>query len=203
MTETYDYDLVVIGSGPSGRRAGVQAAKLGRSVLIIEKNTRVGGVCVHTGTIPSKTLRETVLNLTGWREQAFYGRAYRARKDITIADLNSRLRKTLDYEVDMLDHQFARNGIAVVHGTARFVDPHHITITMDNRVARTVSGDRIIIAVGTRPHRPANVPFDGTVVLDSDEMTSLARLPRSLTVIGGGVIGIEYATIFSALDVQV
>lgn len=203
MVDTYDYDMVVIGSGPSGRRAAVQAAKLGRSVLIIEKNTRVGGVCVHTGTIPSKTLRETVLNLTGWREQAFYGRAYRACKDITIADLNSRLRKTLDYEVDMLDHHFARNGIAVAHGTARFMDTHHITITMDNRVARTVSGDRIIIAVGTRPHRPANVPFDGKVVLDSDEMTSLARLPRSLTVIGGGVIGIEYATIFSALDVQV
>lgn len=203
MAQVYDYDLVVIGSGPSGRRAAVQAAKLGRSVLVIEKHDRVGGVCVHTGTIPSKTLRETVLNLTGWRERAFYGQAYRARKDITIADLNSRLRKTLNYEIDMLDHQFARNGIMVAYGMAQFVDPHHIAIITGNGVARTVSGDRIVIAVGTRPHRPANVPFDGTVVLDSDEMTSLARLPRSLTVIGGGVIGIEYATIFSALDVQV
>src|SRR3954452_6217506 len=105
------YDFIVIGSGPAGRRAAIQAAKLGRSVLVVEKGRRVGGVSVHTGTIPSKTLRETVLNLTGWRERGFYGRAYRVKKDIQAKDLMMRLHMTLDHEVDVLEHQFARNGV--------------------------------------------------------------------------------------------
>ena len=106
------YDFIVIGSGPAGRRAAIQAAKLGRSVLVVEKGRRVGGVSVHTGTIPSKTLRETVLNLSGWRERGFYGRAYRVKKDIAAKDLMARLHMTLDHEVDVLEHQFARNARA-------------------------------------------------------------------------------------------
>src|SRR6201746_836867 len=116
----YDYDMLVIGSGPSGRRAAIQFAKLGRSVLVVEKGKRVGGVSVHTGTIPSKTLRETVLNLSGWRERGFYGRAYRAKQHITAEDLRRRLDITLDHEVDVLEHQFARNGVDTIEGLATF-----------------------------------------------------------------------------------
>src|SRR5580658_870358 len=123
---TYDYDMLVIGSGPSGRRAAVQFAKLGKSVLVVEKGRRVGGVSVHTGTIPSKTLRETVLNLSGWRERGFYGRAYRVKQDIQAEDLLKRLRMTLDHEVEILEHQFARNRVETVHGSARFVDTNRV-----------------------------------------------------------------------------
>jgi len=117
------FDLIVIGSGPAGRRAAIQAAKLGKAVLVVENRLRVGGVSVHTGTIPSKTLRETVLNLSGWRERGFYGLAYRVKKEIEGKDLGARLRMTLDHEIDVLEHQFARNGVRTVAGRARFVGP--------------------------------------------------------------------------------
>ncbi len=193
----------MIGSGPAGRRAAVQAAKIGKSVLVVEKGQRVGGVSVHTGTIPSKTLRETVLNLTGYRERGFYGRAYRVKQDIAASDLMSRLQMTLTHEVDVLEHQFARNGVKAISGVAKFLDPHRMEIMLPNGDPHVVEGERILLAVGTRPHRPENIPFNGTSVLDSDEMIQLTHLPRSLTVIGAGVIGVEYATIFSALDVAV
>ena len=197
------YDFIVIGSGPAGRRAAIQAAKLGKDVLVVEKGRRVGGVSVHTGTIPSKTLRETVLNLTGWRERGFYGAAYRVKKDIRAKDLMARLHMTLDHEVDVLEHQFARNKVRTMFGLGRFVDPHTIEVALDNGDVRQVYGEKILIAVGTRPYRPADVPFNGTTVLDSDEVVEIPELPRSLCVVGGGVIGVEYATIFSALDVSV
>jgi NAD(P) transhydrogenase len=197
------YDFIVIGSGPAGRRAAIQAAKLGRSVLVVDKGRRVGGVSVHTGTIPSKTLRETVLNLTGWRERGFYGRAYRVKKDIEAKDLMARLHMTLDHEVDVLEHQFARNGVHTYTGTGRFLDQHRVEVTSEFGDIKIFEGKRILIAVGTRPHRPATVPFDGHNIFDSDEIVEIPHLPRSLTVIGAGVIGVEYATIFSALDVAV
>ncbi len=197
------FDFIVIGSGPSGRRAAIQAAKLGKRVLVVEKGRRVGGVSVHTGTIPSKTLRETVLNLTGWRERGFYGRAYRVKKDIEARDLMARLHMTLDHEVDVLEHQFARNAVNSVGGTATFLDPHRVSVTTASGDVRVFEADKFLIAVGTRPHRPKDVPFDGCRVLDSDDIVDIPRLPRSLTVIGAGVIGVEYATIFSALDVSV
>jgi NAD(P) transhydrogenase len=197
------YDLIVIGSGPAGRRAAVQAAKLKKSVLVVEKGRRVGGVCVHTGTIPSKTLRETVLNLSGWRERGFYGRAYRAKENITAADLRQRLSITLDHEVEVLEHQFSRNNVDCVTGTARFVGAHAIEVECEKGVVKRFEADRFILAVGTAPYRPAQIPFDGEAVLDADEILELKRLPRSLAVIGASVIGIEYATIFSALDVKV
>ncbi len=197
------YDFIVIGSGPAGRRAAIQAAKLGRSVLVVDKGRRVGGVSVHTGTIPSKTLRETVLNLTGWRERGFYGRAYRVKKDIEAKDLMARLHMTLDHEVDVLEHQFARNSVTTLRGMAKFLEPHRVEITLDSGDVRVLTGERFLVAVGTRPYRPPDVPFNGHSVVDSDEIVDIARLPRSLTVVGGGVIGVEYATIFSALDVNV
>lgn len=197
------YDLVVLGSGPSGKRAAIQAAKLGKSVLVVEGRRRVGGVSVHTGTIPSKTLRETALNLSGWRERGFYGRSYRVKKEIGSKDLGVRLNKTLEHEVDVLEHQFLRNGVHTMEGFARFRGPHHLTVTSPDGSELTVEGDRILIAVGTVPFHPDNVDFTQPEILDSDEIVDVPRLPRSLTVVGAGVIGIEYATIFSALDVAV
>ena len=199
-----NYDLVVIGSGPAGRRSAIQAAKLGHSVLVIENRLRVGGVSVHTGTIPSKTLRETVLNLSGWRERGFYGLAYRVKKDIEGKDLGARLRMTLDHEIDVLEHQFARNGVRTVAGKARFVDPHTIAVKNGGgRAKRAIEGEAIVIAVGTSPYRPSHIPFNETSVFDSDNVAADPRVPKSLTVVGAGVIGLEYATIFSAMDVPV
>ncbi|MEZ5448081.1 MAG: FAD-dependent oxidoreductase [Thiolinea sp.] len=198
-----NYDLLVVGSGPGGRRAAIQAAKLGKRVLIIERGRRIGGVSVHTGTIPSKTLRETVLNLTGWRERGFYGRGYRAREHITVKDLMERLTKTLDHEVETLEHQFNRNRVDTVCGEAHFVDAHTLEVITDKGESSEYRGEIIILATGTHPYRPSHIPFDGDRVVDSDEVLDLKRIPRTLTVIGAGVIGVEYATIFSALDVHV
>ncbi|MGR6465694.1 Si-specific NAD(P)(+) transhydrogenase [Rhizobium sp. PAMB 3182] len=197
------YDLVVIGSGPAGRRAAIQAAKLGKDVIVVEQGRRVGGVSVHTGTIPSKTLRETALNLTGWRERGFYGRSYRVKQEISADDLRMRLLKTLDYEVEVLEHQFARNHVHHLRGRAHFVDPHTLEIEKTDGEIQRVEGKAILLAIGTRPFRPDYIPFDHDAIIDSDELLELKTLPRSLAVIGAGVIGIEYATIFSALDVQV
>lgn len=197
------YDLIVIGSGPAGRRAAIQAAKFGADALVVERGRRVGGVSVHTGTIPSKTLRETVLNLSGWRERGFYGRAYRVKDEISAGDLRHRLLKTLDHEVEVLEHQFARNKVTTIKGEARFVDPHKIEIQSEGGETLIVEGGSYLLAVGTKPFRPSTIPFDGSSVLDSDEILEIDRVPRSLTVIGAGVIGVEYATIFSALDVPV
>src|SRR6202034_3973384 len=147
------YDFIVIGSGPAGRRAAIQAAKLGHAVLVVEKGRRVGGVSVHTGTIPSKTLRETVLNLTGWRERGFYGRAYRVKKDIEAKDLMARLHMTLDHEVDVLEHQFARNKVQTMIGAGRFLDPHRIEVTLDSGDVRVLTGERFMIVGGTLPYR--------------------------------------------------
>lgn len=199
----YDYDLIIIGSGPSGKSAAIQAAKLKRRVLVIDKRDRLGGVSVHTGTVPSKTLRETVLNLSGWRERSFYGRAYRARESIDAGDLKARLHMTLDYEVDELEHQFNRNHVETLHGAAKFVGPHEVEVMMDAGESRILSAQTFVIATGTKTYRPDYVPFNGTTIVDSDEFLGLERIPRSLAVIGAGVIGVEYSTMFAALDVRV
>ena len=199
----FQYDLVVVGSGPAGRRGAIQAAKLGKKVLVIEQGKRVGGVSVHTGTIPSKTLRETALNLSGWRERGFYGRSYRVKEEISADDLRRRLLITLDHEVEVLEHQFARNRVQHVRGKASFVDPSTLEVVKDDGEVLKVTGASILLAVGTKPFRPDYIPFDNKTVLDSDELLDIAELPRSMAVIGAGVIGIEYATIFSALDTAV
>lgn len=197
------FDLIVIGSGPAGRRAAIQAAKFGRSALVVEKGRRVGGVSVHTGTIPSKTLRETVLNLSGWRERGFYGRAYRVKQDISSDDLRHRLLKTLDHEVEVLEHQFARNKVDTIAGAAKFLDPHTVEISCSEGETYKFTADTFLLCVGTVPFRPESIPFDGVNILDSDDILEINRIPRSLAVIGAGVIGVEYASIFSALDVPV
>ncbi|MEZ2130606.1 MULTISPECIES: Si-specific NAD(P)(+) transhydrogenase [unclassified Sinorhizobium] len=199
----HQYDLVVVGSGPAGRRGAIQAAKLGKKVLVIEQGKRVGGVSVHTGTIPSKTLRETALNLSGWRERGFYGQAYRVKQEISAEDLRRRLLITLDHEVEVLEHQFARNRVQSVRGKASFINPTTLQVVKEDGETVEVTGTSILLAVGTKPFRPDYIPFDGKVILDSDELLEMEELPRSMIVIGAGVIGIEYATIFSALDTQV
>ncbi|MET0357920.1 MAG: Si-specific NAD(P)(+) transhydrogenase [Pararhizobium sp.] len=197
------YDLIVVGSGPAGRRAAIQAAKLGKKVVVIEQGKRVGGVSVHTGTIPSKTMRETALNLSGWRERGFYGRAYRVKEQISAEDLRRRLIITLDHEVEVLEHQFARNRVQHIRGRASFVDPTTMQVVKEDGEVMQITGTSILLAVGTKPFRPDYIPFDGKTVLDSDELLDIDELPRSMAVIGAGVIGIEYATIFSALDTAV
>ena len=197
------YDLVVIGSGPAGRTAAIQAGKLKRKVLVIDRKDRLGGVSIHTGTIPSKTLRETVLNLSGWRERSFYGRSYRVKDEIGASDLRDRLEKTLDYEVDVLEHQFNRNHVEILHGVARFLSKTEIEVTMDTGKTAVVTSKKFLIATGTKTYRPENVPFNGTNIIDSDEFLEMSQIPRSLIVVGAGVIGVEYATMFSALDVKV
>ncbi|MDY6964242.1 MAG: FAD-dependent oxidoreductase, partial [Pseudomonadota bacterium] len=146
------YDLIVVGSGPAGRRAAIQAAKLDKTALVIERGRRVGGVSVHTGTIPSKTLRETALNLTGWRERGFYGKSYRVKQDISADDLRRRLLITLDHEVAVLEHQFDRNRVQHMLGTARFIDPNTLEVEKGDGELLRVSADSILLAVGTRPY---------------------------------------------------
>ncbi len=197
------YDLVVVGSGPAGRRGAIQAAKLGKKVLVIEQGKRVGGVSVHTGTIPSKTLRETALNLSGWRERGFYGRSYRVKEEISADDLRRRLLITLNHEVEVLEHQFARNRVQHIRGKASFIDASTLQVIKDDGETTQVTAASVLLAVGTKPFRPDYIPFDGKTVLDSDELLDIQDLPRSMVVIGAGVIGIEYATIFSALDTAV
>jgi NAD(P) transhydrogenase len=197
------YDLIVIGSGPAGRAAAIQAGKLKRKVLVVERGGAVGGVSVHTGTIPSKTLRETIMNLSGYRERTFYGRSYRAKDVIKADDLRARLVQTLNFEVDNLDHMFSRNHVEVIHGEAHFTSKSSIEVIGEDNERATFTADRFMVGTGTRPFRPDYIPFNGKTVLDSDEIIELKALPRSLIVIGAGVIGVEYATMMQALDVKV
>ena len=197
------YDLIIIGSGPAGRAAAIQAGKLKRKVLVVDRKDRLGGVSVHTGTIPSKTLRETVLNLSGYRERSFYGRSYRVKDNIDAGDLKARLHMTLDHEVDVLEHQVNRNHVDTLLGMAKFVGPNEIEVATEAGDTSRITGDKFLIATGTKTYRPDYVPFNGRTVVDSDEFLEMSEIPRSLVVVGAGVIGVEYATMFSALDVTV
>lgn len=197
------FDLLVIGSGPAGQKGAIQAAKVGKQVAIIERWAEVGGGAVHTGTIPSKTLREAALYLSGWDQRGLYGRSYRLKDRLTIEDLMQRLDITVRHEVDVMQHQLARNGVVTIHGSASFVDPHRMRVETLNDEVEEVEGDKILIATGSRPNRPSGVDFSDPGIIDSDQLLQLKTLPRSMTVIGAGVIGVEYATIFSTLDVDV
>ena len=199
----YDYDLIIIGSGPSGKAAAIQAGKLKRKVLVIDRRDKLGGVSVHTGTIPSKTLRETVLNLSGWRERSFYGRSYRVKDDLSAEDLSERLHKTLEYEVDNLEHQFHRNHVETLHGLATFIGKNEVEVATEAGETQRLTADKFLIATGTKTYRPDYVPFNGKTIVDSDEFLQMKQLPRSLVVVGAGVIGVEYSTMFSTLDVRV
>jgi len=193
MTDTYEFDLVAIGSGPAGQRAAVQAAKLGKRVAVIEKNRNIGGVCVETGTIPSKTFREAVWALTG-------GQGTGARP--TAEQLLARVSDVVRREIEVLDNQLRRNDVAVIRGEAEFQDPHTLLVHSEAG-SRSVRAATIVVAVGTRAMTPPGAVIDGEVAITSDDIIRLKRLPRAMTVVGGGVIGIEYASIFSVLGIEV
>lgn len=196
------YDLIVIGSGPSGQRAAVAASKMKKRVVVIEARSVVGGVCINTGTIPSKTMREAVLHLSGYNYRSVYGMNYRVKDKITMNDLAFRVQGVIKTEVDVTEAQLSRNGIDVVHGIANFVDPHQIRVDGPQGEA-SLEADRIIIAVGTRPASSPKVPINGRTIVNSDQILDLPELPRSLVVVGGGVIGVEYACMFAILGVRV
>ena len=199
----YDYDVLVLGSGPGGQKAAIAAAKLGRRAAIVERKTMVGGVCINTGTIPSKTLREAVLYLTGLNMRELYGQNYRVKDDITVADLLGRTQHVIGRETEVIRSQLFRNGVDLIPGTARFTDPHTVSVVGDKDAERIVTGEKVVIATGTHPARPANVDFDDDRILDSDGILHLDHIPRSLVVVGAGVIGIEYASMFAALGSRV
>ena len=196
------YDLIVIGSGPAGQRAAVAAAKMGKRVAVVEARQMVGGVCINTGTIPSKTMREAVLHLSGYNYRSVYGVNYRVKERITMADLAFRVQAVIKTEVDVTEAQLSRNGIDVVHGIASFIDPHHVRVEGVQTDA-TLEGDRIIIAVGTKPAVSDKVPVNGKSIVNSDQILGLECLPRTLVVVGGGVVGVEYACMFAVLGVRV
>jgi NAD(P) transhydrogenase len=200
MTGTYD--LIVIGSGPAGHHAAIQGAKLGRRVAVVERQQCLGGVCINTGTIPSKTLREAVLYLSGVHQRGFYGVSYRVKPHITMQDLMLRCHHVIEREIDVYRAQFARNGVDVLEGHAAFEDPHTIRVTGSSRDAR-FRADHFVIATGTTPARARGMPSDHASVIDSDGLFQLADVPRNMIIVGGGVIGVEYACMFATLGVAV
>jgi len=196
------YDVIVIGTGPAGQKGAIQAAKLGKKVAIIEKSNVLGGAQVNTGTIPSKTLREAVVQLTGTNRRGLFGEAYRVKKDITIADLMSASRNVISHEWDVIRNQFERNRIDLIWGAAHFEGPNLLQIERQDE-SEMLTADKFLICVGTRPSRPDTVPFNGTTIMTSDELLKLDRLPKTMIVVGGGVIGTEYASIMATLGVRV
>jgi len=196
------YDLIVIGSGPGGQRAAIQGAKAGKRVAMIEKQSAIGGVCINTGTIPSKTMREAVLHLSGFYSKNFYGANRGAAATITMADVIFRIQRVVENEVGVTQDQLKRNGVDVLHGTGKFIDAHHLRVENSNGYAE-IEGEYVVIATGTKTAKNPNVPINGRNIIDSDQILSMPQIPRTLIVVGGGVIGVEYACMFATLGVRV
>jgi NAD(P) transhydrogenase len=195
-------DLIVIGSGPAGQRAAIQASKFGKRVALIEKLEMIGGTAINTGTIPSKTIREAVLHLSGYQYQSIYGVNYRVKEHITMSDLSFRALNVIKTEIDVIHAQLSRNGIEVVTGTASFVDPRHVQVK-NSRGTSDYEADHIIIATGTKPAESPLVPFNGKTIINSDQILSMPEVPKTMIVVGGGVIGVEYTCMFATLGVRV
>ncbi len=196
------FDCIAIGSGPAGQKAAIQAAKLGKQVCIIEKSNVLGGASINTGTIPSKALREAVLHLTGLNKRTLFGESYRVKRSITIADLIYVSQQVVHNELALIRDQLERNNVELVWGSARFDQPTVIRVERPDDF-EVVSGDTIIVATGTRPARPDSVPFDDKTIFTSDELLKLDSIPKTMIVVGGGVIGIEYACMLAALGVKI
>jgi NAD(P) transhydrogenase len=199
----HDFDLLVIGSGPGGQKAAIAAAKLDRQVGVVERPDMLGGVCLNTGTIPSKTLREAILYLTGVDQHEIYGQSYRVKDEITIADLMARTRHVVTRENDVVRSQLTRNRVTIIPGTGKFTGPHDVEVDDGAGRMRKATAEKIVIATGTRPARPDSVAFDEKTIIDSDGIIHLGQVPRSMVVVGAGVIGIEYASMFAALGTKV
>ncbi|MBS1850234.1 MAG: Si-specific NAD(P)(+) transhydrogenase [Acidobacteria bacterium] len=200
--ESNEYDLVVIGSGPAGQKGAICAAKMRKKVAVIDRKRTIGGVCVHTGTIPSKTLREAVLYLSGFRQRSFYGRGYVLKDRISMADLTFRAQAVMAREIEVIKAQLRRNYVTTLEGDARFVDPHTVEIKDDDG-SHLVRGEHVLIACGTRPAHSAEIPIDGKRIFDSDQVHELEEVPRDLVVVGAGIIGLEYASMFATLGTKV
>jgi NAD(P) transhydrogenase len=196
------YDLIVIGSGPAGQRAAIQAAKSGKKVALVEKREVVGGVCINTGTIPSKTMREAVIHFSGYHYQAIYGMNYRVKDRISMGDLSFRVQHVIKTEVDVTQAQLARNNVEMLTGQASFADATHVNIE-NSRGKTTVEAPFVVIGVGTKPAVSTKVPVNGRNILDSDQILSMTEMPKTLIVVGGGVIGVEYTCMFATLGVRV
>src|SRR5512140_1644495 len=198
------FDVIVIGGGPGGERAAIQAAKSGRRVALVERANVVGGTSVNWGTIPSKTLRESALFVHGLMRHRLHGFQAELTDEVTVADFMYRERLVVQRELELIGASLGRYRVEVFHGHGRFLDPHTIEVVgRDGRRKHVLGGDVIVIATGSRPSRPADVPFDGNTVFDSDSILKLPRIPKTMIVLGAGVIGIEYASIFAALGVYV
>lgn len=201
--EEISVDMVVIGSGPAGQKAAIQGAKLGKKIVVIEKMPDPGGSCLYSGTIPSKSLREAIIDLTRFHERNFLGDSIELHH-LSIADLYNRLHKVIDEERSMVYRQFKKNGIKLIQGTARFENPHMLVVVDDEyRMLYQIKTQFIIIATGSKPRNPNNVPFDKDVILDSTRLLGIEKVPDTMIVLGGGIIGSEYASFFSALGTEV
>jgi NAD(P) transhydrogenase len=196
------FDMIVVGSGPAGHRAAIQASKSGKKVAMIEKRDVVGGVCINTGTIPSKTLREAVLHLSGYQYQNIYGVNYRVKEKITMPDLAFRVQHVIKTEVDVTYSQLSRNNVETMFGCATFVDPHTIRVSSGRNTIEH-QADYFIIGVGTKPAVSPKVPLNDRNIINSDQIMLLKEIPKTLIVVGGGVIGVEYACMFATLGVRV
>src|SRR6266849_8949275 len=196
------YELIVIGSGPGGQRAAIQAVKAGKRVALVEKQAAVGGVCINLGTIPSKTMREAVLHLSGFYDQGFYGSSNHVKQNVTMADLNFRVQHVVENEVAVVQDQLKRNGIDLVHGFAAFTDALHIRVE-SNLGYSEMEAQNIVIATGTKPAATPTVPVNGRNIIDSDQILTMPQVPKNMIVVGGGVIGVEYACMFATLGVRV
>ncbi len=201
--EEQSADIVVIGSGPAGQKAAIQGAKLGKKVIVLEKFPEPGGSCLYSGTIPSKSLREAIIDLTRFNERGFLEYEY-DMEEVSIHDLNKRLHKVIDEERNMVYRQFKKNNIRLVQGTARFENPNMITVVdREFQVVHQIKSDFFVIATGSRPRNPSNVPFDNEVILDSTRLLAIDKIPKTMVVLGGGIIGSEYASFFAALGTEV
>jgi NAD(P) transhydrogenase len=196
------YDLIVIGSGPAGQRAAIQGAKSGKRVALIEKREVLGGTCINTGTIPSKTMREAVLHLSGFYYQNIYGVNYRVKDKITMADLAFRVQHVIKTELDVTQAQLSRNGIDLLTGTASFLDPNHVRVE-NSRGQSEYEAGLFVIATGTRPATSPKVPLNNRTIINSDQILGMPEIPKTLIVVGGGVIGVEYTCMFATLGVRV
>lgn len=198
----YNFEMVVIGCGPAGQRAAIQASKLKKKVAIIDEREFVGGVCVNAGTIPSKSFKEAVLYLSGYRQRSVYGAGYRVKSNIEMSDLNYRCHRIMHTEIEVIKNQLARNHVEVISGRASFLDPHTVEVNLHGELSK-VTSEKFVIAAGAHPFRPDNIKFNGKTIFDSDDILTMEELPRTMTVVGGGVIGAEYGSMFAALGVSV
>ncbi|HSG99903.1 MAG TPA: FAD-dependent oxidoreductase, partial [candidate division Zixibacteria bacterium] len=199
----FDYDLLVIGSGPAGERAALQAAKLGKRTAVIERRAGVGGVMVHTGTLPSKTLRETVMYISSLRQRSIYGLDFKLRNRLTVRELMHRKENVIQKEMEVIQDQLNRNSIETISGFGTLTSPHHVLVSESSDTNRVLTTSKIVISVGTRPYHPPGVDIDHHYIYDGESILSLDEIPKTMTIVGAGVIGCEYACIFAHLGIKV